>query len=254
MTAAQPSVWASWSLEPLQLAPLALAGTLYAARVWTLRRRGERVPPSRVLLVGVGAGLVLCALVTPLNAFAERQFQFCHMIQHLLLGDLGPLCVALGLTASVLGPLGLVRLLAHPAVALPLWLTNLAVWHIRGPYEAALRHESIHAIQHLLLFGCATLLWAPALRGLGPRWFGMGARLVYVAVIGVAGTVLANIFIWSGGAFYSLYERAPGRFGMMPEEDQRIAGGVMMLEGSVVTLAVLAWLLHTVLTHWERRA
>ena len=215
------------------------------------------MPALRMVLFGAGVALVVAALVSPLSALAERQLQFCHMIQHLLLGDLGPLCAVLGLTEPVLRPLlpllWRLRVFLHPVVALPAWAANLALWHVPGVYDAALRDHGLHALQHLLLFVCAALVWALVLRPVPrPAWFGSGARLIYVTAAGIIGAVLANVFIWSSGAFYSLYEAAPRRFGISADGDQRIAGGVMMLEGSVVTLAVLAWLLHQVLADWEQ--
>ncbi len=54
-----------------------------------------------------------------------------HMSQHLLLADIGALLIVLGLTGPLLQPLlglrflGRLRVLANPAVALPLWIADL---------------------------------------------------------------------------------------------------------------------------------
>ena len=48
--------------------------------------------------------LVLVALVSPVDRLAEQLF-FMHMVQHLLLLDLAPILVLLGLTRVILRPL-----------------------------------------------------------------------------------------------------------------------------------------------------
>jgi cytochrome c oxidase assembly factor CtaG len=67
-------------------------------------------------------------------------------------------------------------------------------------------------------------------------------KLGYIVAVRLVETVLGNIFVWSGGAFYAAYRHPVDRWGISPHADQGIAGGVMMLEGSLVTLAALAWL------------
>jgi cytochrome c oxidase assembly factor CtaG len=86
-------------------------------------------------------------------------------------------------------------------------------------------------------------MWAPVLETLpAPAWFGTGAKLGYIAVVRVIETVLGNVFIWAGHVFYPYYEHVPRLWGISPLHDQGIAGAVMMIEGSVVTIAALAWL------------
>jgi putative membrane protein len=244
-----PSLLTSWSLDPLQLVPTVLVGALYWRRVRALARRGSPVPGWRRASFYGGLLLVLAALVSPLEAFAEEQFFFMHMIQHVILGDLAPLAFVAGLTGPVLRPVlalpgfARLRVLAHPLVALPLWAVNLSVWHLAALYEGALDHSSVHALEHLCFFTAGVLMWAAVLEPLpGPEWFGTGAKLGYIAAVRIFETILGNVFIWSGTVFYSTYAEAPDRWGIGPEADQGIAGSIMMIEGSLVTIAALAWL------------
>jgi putative membrane protein len=232
----------------LQLLPLALGALLYALRVRTLRRRGTPLPAWRPALFGLGAALVAVALLPPIEPWAEDLFTF-HMVQHLLLGDLGPLCIVAGLSGPVLRPLLSVRtvrrlrVLAHPLVALPLWAANLLVWHLPVFYEAALRHDAVHALEHVSFFAAGALMWAPVLEVLpGPEWFGTAAKMGYMVAVRVVSTVLGNVFVWAGHPFYSFYEQVDRRWEVSAEADQGIAGAVMMVEGSVVTIGALAWL------------
>jgi cytochrome c oxidase assembly factor CtaG len=170
------------------------------------------------------------------------------MLQHVLLGDLAPLCFVFGMTRALLRPvLALpvverLRVLAHPLVALPVWAVDLYLWHVPFVYDAALHHDSIHALEHFLFFSCGCLMWEPVVETLpGPAWFGTAMKLGYIVVVRLAETILGNIFIWSGSAFYSVYRHAP-EWGIAPVHDLNLGGVVMMAEGSLVTLGALAWL------------
>jgi len=244
-----PSLLTSWNFEPLQVIPTLLVGLLYARRVRTLRAAGTPVAAWRIWSFGTGLFLVLVALVSPIDAFGEEQFLFMHMVQHILLGDLAPLAFVAGLTGPILRPVlslpGVMRLrfLTHPLVALPLWAASLYVWHIPFMYEAALHHSAVHALQHLCFFSFGALMWAALLETLpGPEWFGTGAKLGYVAAVRLLETILGNVLIWSGTVFYPFYEHPTEMWGISALADQQIAGAIMMVEGSIVTLAVLAWL------------
>ncbi len=241
--------WLSWSANPLQLAPIAVVAFFYWRRSRRLARRGQPVPAWRQWLFGLGLGLVVVAVASPVDALGEDDFFFAHMLQHVLLGDLAPLAFVAGLTGPVLRPMLAVpvvdrlRVLAHPLVALPLWAVNLYAWHLPFAYQGALHHDSVHALQHLLFFTCGALMWAPVLEVLpAPTWFGTGAKMGYIVVVRLIETVLGNVFLWAGTVFYPFYEHDAERWGISPLADQGIAGSVMMIEGSFVTLIALAWL------------
>ena len=243
-----PSLLSPWTLEPLQVAPTAIAALLYLRRTRTLARSGRPVSGWRQAAFWTGIALVVLALNSPIDALGEEHFFFLHMTQHVLLGDLAPLCFVLGLNGQILRPvlaLGAVerlRVLSHPLIALPLWAVDLYVWHVPYLYDAALHHDSIHAFEHFCFFTGGCLMWAPVVETLpAPAWFGTGMKLGYVAVVRLIETILGNVFIWSSSVFYSVYRHAP-EWGITPVHDQNLGGVVMMAEGSIVTLATLVWL------------
>lgn len=180
--------------------------------------------------LAAGAGVVLLgvAVLSPLASWGEHRSFAAHMGQHLLLGDLAPLLLVLGLGA----------LAASPAVAFPLWLANLALWHVPVVYEAALHHEAMHVLQHLALFVAGVLLWSSVL---SPR-HDVGLRLGAVAGMMVGSLVLASSFVWWPRVIYGTYAHAHTLRGLAPLSDQRVGGGLMLLEGSIVAIAVAAWL------------
>jgi cytochrome c oxidase assembly factor CtaG len=236
----------SWTFDPLQVLPTLLVAALYARRVATLRARGTPPPWWRIALFATGIATLLVAFVSPVHALGEQMFSF-HMLQHVLLGDLAPLALLAGLTGPILRPtlvyLHRLRFLANPLVALPLWAVNLYVWHLPFLYEAAVRNDTVHALEHFCFFVGGTIMWLPVLETLpAPEWFGTGAKLGYIAVVRAVETVLGNVFFWGGSVFYSVYQHQNRLWGLSPLADQGIAGAVMMIEGSIVTLVALAWL------------
>ena len=239
----------TWNLEPLQLAPTLVAALLYLRRARTLARRGLPVPASRQFLFWLGIGLVVVALNSPVDELGEKDFFFVHMIQHVILGDLAPLCFVAGLTGPMLRPVlalrtvDRLRFLAHPFVALPLWAVDLCAWHVPFLYQAALHHSEIHALEHTLFFTCGALMWSPVLETLpAPAWFGTAWKLGYIVIVRFIETILGNVFIWTTTVFYPWYEHAKPLWGIDAVRDQNLAGVVMMAEGGFVTLGALAWL------------
>src|SRR5262249_3887034 len=108
----------TWSLDP---APLAVAGAalvLYAGAFRRLRARGRPDHATAVgaalFPLGVAAGTL--ALVSPLDALAEDTLLSAHMAQHLVIGDIAPLLLILGLRGPIavfLLPPSLLRPLAR---------------------------------------------------------------------------------------------------------------------------------------------
>jgi putative membrane protein len=245
----EPSLLGSWSFDVLQLAPIALLGIAYTVRARTLARRGQPVPGWRIALFALGLALLVVAVASPIAEVGEEELFSFHMTQHLLLGDLAPLCLLAGLTGPLLRPLlalpGVMRLrvLANPFVALPVWALNLALWHVPAPYEAAVENGAVHALEHVSFFVAGLVLWLPVLETLpAPEWFGTAAKLAYVVAVRLVATVIGNVFVWGGNPFYDVYETGDDYLGLSPAADQSLAGSLMMLEGSLVTIVAIAWL------------
>lgn len=182
------------------------------------------------MLLGLGVALLLVAVFSPLASWGEQRSFAAHMVQHLLLGDLAPLVLAIALAGAVA---------VHPAIAFPLWAANLIVWHVPVVYEAALHHEAVHVLQHVALFAAGLLLWTSVL---SPRW-SVPVRLGAVAGMMLVSLGLSTVLLWWPRVLYSTYREAHALGGISPLADQRIGGGLMLLEGSFVAFAVTGWLI-----------
>lgn len=232
---------------PLELAPLIVAAALYAKRASTLSARGRPVPLWRQVCFASGLLVIAVALVSPIGDIAE-QLVIAHMTEHLLLGDIGSLLLVLGLTGPLLQPILAIRffdrlrILAHPAVAFPLWAINLFLWHTPPLYDAAYGTAPIHALEHtaFIFFGC--LMWMPVFGPLPmPQWFTAGWKVGYVVAVRFTGAVLGNVLMWSGTVLYTIYASGERHWGISPLTDQSIAGVIMMVEGTFLGLGLLAW-------------
>ena len=236
------------TLEPLQLVVPAAAAVAYFIRARTLARQGRPVRGLRQASFGAGIALIILALVSPV-AHLGAELIVAHMVQHLLMADIGALLVVVGLTGPLvqpllaLRPIQALRFLAHPAVAFPLWAIDLYVWHLPVLYQAALTNEWVHALQHATFVAFGINMWLALFGPLpAPQWFGNGARLVYVVAVRLAGALLANVLMWSETVLYPAYAPGQAIWGISPLADQAQAGVVMMVEGSVLTIVLLGWL------------
>jgi cytochrome c oxidase assembly factor CtaG len=230
----------------ISLACLAFAG--YWTRMQVLAEQGRPVPGVRFACFTTGLVLLLVALSPPVDQISDDVFA-AHMAQHLLIGDLASLLLVLGLTGPVLQPIlhihwvERLRPLANPVPALSLWALNFYAWHIPFMYQAAYDNELIHALQHVSFLFFGSLMWMPLFGPLPkPAWFGNFAKLGYIVAVRLLGTLLGNVFIWSGTIFYGFYGAGEAKHSITSLTDQSVAGAVMMIEQSILTICLFGWL------------
>jgi cytochrome c oxidase assembly factor CtaG len=234
--------------DAIQLAPTLLLGGLYATRARTLFRAPHAVPVWRQACFYAGLATILIALLSPIGDLSD-ELLYMHMVEHLLMGDIAALLIVLGLTGPLLAPMlrirffDRLRVLTHPLIAFPLWAIDMYVWHLPIFYQAALRHLAIHALEHTMFIALGINMWMCLFGPLPkPRWFGNFAKLAYIVAVRLTGTVLGNIFLWSGKAFYPFYLAGDGAHHISPIADQNLAGAIMMVEESFLTLGLFCWL------------
>jgi putative membrane protein len=249
-----------WKFDPLEISVLVLAGALYWRRARTLSRRGRAAPPLRLAAFAAGLLTLFIALESPIDTIGEERLFSMHMLQHLLLGDVGALLLVLGLDGRLLRPLLRIRVvhrlraLAHPLVALPLWAANFVVWHLPALFDAALRNDAVHALQHSLFVALGMLMWAALVEPLpGPAWFTAPWRIPYVLGMWLVMLVLSQVFIWSRHVYYAPYTHDATLWGLSHLADQKAGGGVMLVESAFTMLPALVWVLLRVLRESEAR-
>jgi putative membrane protein len=240
---------------------VALSWIPYHLRSRALATHGRPVARWRRVCFVAGLLVLEIAFSSPVDHLSD-QLLVAHMAEHLLIGDIASLLLVLGLTGPVIAPLlrnrviSRLRVLSHPVVAVVVWGVNFYVWHSPYLYQEALRHDALHALEHatFLTFGIA--VWMGLLGPLPqPRWFSNSVRLVYIVVMRLIGTVLANILIFGGTVFYPYYRPGDAHWHISAMADQVAAGGLMMVEESFLTIGLFCWLfLRVAREHEERQA
>ncbi|HEY8302973.1 MAG TPA: cytochrome c oxidase assembly protein [Solirubrobacteraceae bacterium] len=232
----------------VQAAPTVLLGLLYAKRARSLSVGPARVPTWRQVCFYAGLFTIPIALLSPVGTLSD-QLLYMHMVEHLLMGDVAALLIVLGLTGPLLAPIlrigffDRLRVLTHPLIAFPLWAIDMYVWHLPVFYQAALRHQVVHALEHTMFIALGINMWMCLFGPLPkPRWFGNLAKLAYIVAVRLTGTVLGNIFLWSGKIFYPFYLSGDAPHHIRPIADQNLAGAIMMVEESLLTLGLFCWL------------
>jgi cytochrome c oxidase assembly factor CtaG len=220
----------------------------YYVRYRTLAAERRPVPGWRRACFASGLIVLAVALSPPLGKLSD-QLLFVHMVEHLLIGDIAALLIVLGFTGPLLAPLlrvraiGWLRVFTHPALAIACWGVNFYLWHIPALYQAALRHDLLHALEHATFLGFGIAVWMALLGPLPkPRWFSNSARLVYIVAVRLIGTVLANAMIFGGTVFYPFYRAGDAHWHISPLGDQITAGALMMVEESLLTIGLFCWL------------
>jgi putative membrane protein len=254
---------ASWTFAPGVLLVLALAAGAYGKR-WRAARADRSHPPSPWRMLAFAGGLlaVFAALISPIDSLAD-QLLVMHMVQHLLLLDIAPILLILGLTKVLLRPVTrrvqvLERragFLAHPAFAVVFYAGAMCFWHVPALYDLAARHTGIHALEHLTFSAAGFLYWWHLLSpirsrlrigGMGPVAYMVSSKLI----LGLLGIVIT----FSPGAIYSHYEHGATYWGLSHHNDQAIAGLVMALEQSIIMGTALAILFSRALAESNREA
>jgi len=260
-TTAPEDLWRAWSFDPLVLV-LAAAAIAFFVSGWRRlrRRRPELAPWSRLALFVAGVAVVVVGLVSPLDAIAEEYLQSAHMLQHVLIADLGVVLALLAvrgplsmffLPRDLLVPLARARplrrtlsFLLRPRVAVPLWLTVLILWHVPAMYDAALRHPAVHRAEHLSFVVVGALVWTLLIDPARHGRLTLNERLGLAIVLFWIGQVLAYPFVFGFEPYYDVYVDQPHRlFGLSPLADQKLAGLVMMIEQSATLGAAIVVLL-----------
>ena len=233
----------SWSLEPSVLVGVTIAGAVYVRRWWTVRGGDSARPaadaPVWRLCCFLGSLLAtLIALVSPVDELADQLF-LMHMVQHMLLLDVVPILAILGFTKVILRPVTRAvhelerraSVFASPAFAVVLDVGVIWAWHVPAAYDVALRHPTVHVLEHITFVLAGSLYWwhllSPIrarlrLGGLGPVAY-MGSTKLFVGALGMG-------LAFAPSALYPYYVHHARVWGLSAHDDQSIAGLIMAVE------------------------
>jgi putative membrane protein len=252
--------------DPLLTIALLVAAGAYLYGVWRLRTRGVSWPVLRTVMFLVpGLGGIALVTLTGIGTYDDTLLSI-HMIQHMVLGMVSPIFLALGAPVTLaLRTLPrrprrrlvavlhsrVARVLAFPLVAYAIFVANPFVLYFTGLYRQTLAHAWLHEWVHVhfILTGC--LFFWPLI-GLDPlpgRWPYPARALLMVlstpfhAVLGL--TIMQSKELIGGDWYPSL-----GLAWTDPKADQVVAGGILWAGGEVVSVTMIAVLV----VQWMREA
>ncbi|MHB8233104.1 MAG: cytochrome c oxidase assembly protein [Solirubrobacteraceae bacterium] len=260
---ATPGLW-DWSFNPplVLVVDLAIFYWLGSRRTVTpvCKRSSQR---RRSVCFYAALVFLLIALSSPLELLSAQLF-WAHMVQHvLLLMVAAPLlvlsrpwirlwrCLPLdarrrlgrGLSRGErTAPLrAFSRTLGSPAPSFLLFSGVLLVWHVPAMFDATLRSEALHALEHTLFFGTAVLFWKQVIPS-APLHARLAApqRVLYLVGAMIVSWVLAVVLALAPHPLYAAYAdqlARPG--GISAMADQQLAAGIMWVPGSISFLIVI---------------
>ena len=145
-------------------------------------------------------------------------------------------------------------LLARMPVAWSLYVVNLWAWHHPILYEAALRNQWIHDIEHILFFLTALVFWWPVIRPVSrPAPIQDGIRIFYLFLAATQDAVLSGLIALSSKVLYPHYETPLRLWDLTPLEDQMWGGIVMWTVGSLVYVVAILILVNALMSDGRQR-
>jgi putative membrane protein len=244
----------TWGLDPLVIVSLALSGWLYlrgARRLWRESGKGRGVRRWEAWAFAGGWLALFVALVSPLHPLGEVLFS-AHMTQHevlmlvaaplLVLGrPLVPFLWALPVgwrqSLGAAGKLSSVRMpwraATNPLVAWAVHAIALWAWHAPVLFQATLRSDIIHTLQHVCFLGSALLFWWALIHG--PQGLmGYGVGVLYMFTTSVHSGVLGALLTFARRVWYPAYSETTLSWGLTALEDQQLGGLIMWVPAAAV--------------------
>jgi putative membrane protein len=250
----------SWAVDPPVFIGLLLAGFGYWIawrRVQLLGRR--KLPTSYAVWYFSGLLTIAVALLGPFDVYNEDSL-LLHMAQHLLLLQLAAPMIWLGrpvqLTLQAISPRrsgpvlksvlrrswvrSSLSFIGHPLVVFLIFNVTVIFWHVPAVYDAALRHQTIHDLEHLAFLGAALIYWWPIIEPV-PRHhkLRMGFAVASIFLTGLVAEALGAILSLDSSLIYPFYSTARPLWGLSPLSDQEYAGLLMWVGGGMLYLTII---------------
>ena len=249
-----------WPWDPTVLFFL-LVGFLY----WRGLRAFRGPLPVKnwqIFLFYLGLGSLLAALLPPIDPLSDQLF-FVHMIQHLLISNIGvplmmfgvPFFVCIrGISPSVrrFVYFPLVRnrpvrfifgIMSRPLVSLALFQAAYWFWHVPYFYNLALLHDGWHMLEHASFAWVSILLWRNIIDPYPMRSpMPLPLRMLFVMGLMISNVLLSAFLTFSETVWYA-YEGRP-----IPEwwkpwthlDDQRLGGLIMWVPGEFIDFFIVS--------------
>jgi putative membrane protein len=267
-------LWADWTADPSAIIGITLGTFLYTRGLLASSGSRRRLHPWwRPALFYTAMAIVALALLSPLDTLSDELFAI-HMVQHLLLILAVPPLILLSapmipmlrgvprrLRKLIVAPIAqdpsvrwLLRTATLPIVAWLVYAASFFGWHTPGLYDAALRNEAVHILEHIMFSATAFLFWWNIIDPIPMKgnlpYLG---RVPYVFITSVPNFILGAFLVYATSPWYEFYQSQALRFSLSPIDDQQLGGLIMWVPGAFVLLFTLIGVLAVMVVKEERQ-
>jgi putative membrane protein len=250
-----PRVLLAWDWEPSVVIGCALLLLGYA--MLNRFRVGERA-----IYFAAGVLVMFLALVSPIDALSDDYLFSAHMFQHLLLSQVVPPLLLLGIPAA-----WWTRLLSWRPIAavehvldkaLVAWLIGIValwIWHWPRLFGLALEHETIHIFQHLCFMITGCIFWWPVVSPLARHRMTTAPACLYLFTACTVSSLLGIFITFSSTLWYPFYATGDDPLNILTalrshislQEDQQLGGLLMWVPCCLIYASAII----VTLAHWQ---
>lgn len=261
----------AWHFDPfISLVLLGATCTYYWAWLKVQQFTDQPMPASHAWYFGVGMATLAFSLLGPLESYNEQLFNL-HMAQHIVLLQIAVPLMLLGRPVQLVlramprqATKRTVRFLfgnrkmryavlgiTAPVTGFLLFNITIGFWHVPQFYDASVRNDLVHNLQHVTFTLAAGIYWwtildpIPRHHKLGELW-----SLASVFLSMMIGSIIGAILTLAQTVLYPVYQEAANPWGWDPLLDQQV-GGLIMWVGSFILYFVVMGVLAIKLMHRE---
>jgi putative membrane protein len=243
-----------WEFDPVVIVALLVTGFLYVKgvhKLWQVVGSGKAIKKWEAGSFAAGWLAAVIALVSPLHAWGRALFS-AHMTQHEVLMLVTAPLLVLGRpmlaflkampaqTARRLARVGnslswqkIWHALTYPLTAWLIHALALWLWHIPFLFQATLKNDFVHSLQHSSFLFSALMFWWALIHG-RQRMMGYGIAVLYVFTTAMHSGLLGALITFAETTLYPEYQNTSVYWGLSPLEDQRLGGLIMWVPAGLV--------------------
>ena len=250
----------NWNWDPLVLVSLLALMLAYGKGALNLKKK-RKIILKEILFFTLSIIILFIALISPIDVWSD-ELQSWHMIQHMLImmlaAPLFVLAVPLYIYLWAL-PLSIRHkvkplyrwlyghktgwyFLWQPLLLWSLFAFTLWIWHLPQFYEAALRTEWLHDIQHISFFVTSCLFWRVLLDPIHRFKMGRALGIFYLFATTLHATLLGVFMTLSPKLWYKFYQEKTLSWNMSALEDQQLAGLIMWMPACSIYIFVTVYI------------
>jgi cytochrome c oxidase assembly factor CtaG len=250
----------AWDPAPAVLVGVGFTAVLFVRGFVRLRRRGrhDHAPWSRAVLFALALAGGTLPLVSPLDEIGDSYLLSGHVLQHVLIGDVAPALALVALRGPLLFfvlPSSVLRCVARLAwlrqalafllrarTSLAAWMLVIAAWHVPAAYDYALRHPTVHELEHVSFIAAGLLVWSQIVDPTRRNTLRPTQRVGCMVAMTSSALLLGGILLVASPLFPAYAHESTRLFGLSPSRDQHLAG-LVMIGAQLAALGLCAWLL-----------